>query len=384
MILRTIDLCAGIGGIRRGFEMTGNFKNVLSSEIDKYACMTYEHLFGDNPYNDLTSTSFKKTVENTPYEVLLAGFPCQPFSRAGLGEGFENEERGGIFFDIVRIIRKTRPVAVFLENVDHLVTREKGETFRRVINILEISLDYKVIGVLNNGKNKISFDPKDFIRNSKNFGVPQNRPRVYIIAFDRKLFGNRLQRLNDIKLPDGRQEVLYKNLNSVLEKKVDPHYYLGSGYFETLKKHREREKKNGNNFGYKILNEPDNPSPLANTLLATGGSGRERNLIFDPREGYAGMKIKNKKTPLNKYGIRIMTPTEWGRLQGFVNYAFIFDGKDHFEFPEKIPELYRYMQLGNSVTIPVIETMALLMYRCLSLMEYASLSKNRYLLRKVG
>lgn len=95
---RTIDLCAGIGGIRRGFELTGQFVNVLSSEIDKYACRTYQHLYGDNPENDLTGDEFKQQVENTEYGVLLAGFPCQTFSRVGLQEGFENEEKGKIFF----------------------------------------------------------------------------------------------------------------------------------------------------------------------------------------------------------------------------------------------------------------------------------------------
>ena len=114
---RTIDLCAGIGGIRRGFELTGQFVNVLSSEIDKYACRTYQHLFGDNPENDLTGDEFKQQVENTEYGVLLAGFPCQTFSRVGLQEGFENEEKGKIFFHISDIIRRTRPFALFLENV---------------------------------------------------------------------------------------------------------------------------------------------------------------------------------------------------------------------------------------------------------------------------
>lgn len=95
---RTIDLCAGIGGIRRGFELTGQFVNVLSSEIDKYACRTYQHLFGDNPENDLTDEKFKQRIENTEYEVLLAGFPCQTFSGVGLQEGFDNEEEGQIFF----------------------------------------------------------------------------------------------------------------------------------------------------------------------------------------------------------------------------------------------------------------------------------------------
>lgn len=95
---KTIDLCAGIGGIRKAFELTGRFQNIISAEIDRYACQTYEHLFGENPYNDLTSEDFKSQLENVSYDILLAGFPCQTFSRVGLEEGFENEEKGQIFF----------------------------------------------------------------------------------------------------------------------------------------------------------------------------------------------------------------------------------------------------------------------------------------------
>lgn len=128
MPLNTIDLCAGIGGIRKGFEMTGHFRNVLSAEIDKFACMTYMHLYGDDANHDWTSDDFKELVERTPYDVLLAGFPCQTFSRAGLEEGFNNEEKGIIFNHIAEIIRRTRPRAIFLENVDNLVRHDKGNT----------------------------------------------------------------------------------------------------------------------------------------------------------------------------------------------------------------------------------------------------------------
>lgn len=369
---KTIDLCAGIGGIRKGFERTGYFTNILSSEIDKNACKTYKHLFGEDPNNDLTQESFKKCVEGIHYDVLLAGFPCQPFSRAGLNEGFEDQEKGNIFFDIAKIIRRTKPAAVFLENVDHLVTREKGQTFKRIIEILETSLDYKIIGVQKDSKNGKVYPPSNFIRNSKNFGVPQNRPRTYIIGFNRKLFGSNIEKIEAAELPGSRPDKLYENINYVLEKNVDPHYYLGSGYLETLKRHRKREVKKGNNFGFKIINAPGNKNPIANTLLATGGSGRERNLIYDPHRGIAGKKLKNKKTPLNNEGIRIMTPTEWGKLQGFINYAFIENGEDKFSFPMEVPELHRYRQFGNSVTIPVIETMALFIVQCFNQMNYMS------------
>ena len=137
MPLRTIDLCAGIGGIRKGFEMTGHFENVLSAEIDKYACITYEHLFGENPHNDLTSSEFKDRVGELEYEVLLAGFPCQTFSRAGLEEGFNDETKGIIFNHIAEIIERTRPRGVFLENVDNLIRHDNGNTMRTIINRLE-------------------------------------------------------------------------------------------------------------------------------------------------------------------------------------------------------------------------------------------------------
>ena len=109
MSYRTIDLCAGIGGIRKGFEMTGEFVNVLSAETDKYACRTYKHLFRDNPENDLTSEEFKALVQHTDYEVLLAGFPCQTFSAVGNKEGFDDPDKGIIFNHIAEIIRNSRP-----------------------------------------------------------------------------------------------------------------------------------------------------------------------------------------------------------------------------------------------------------------------------------
>lgn len=366
---KTIDLCAGIGGIRRGFELTGKFTNVLSAEIDKCACKTYEHLFGDNPKHDLTSDEFKTLIEQTEYDILLAGFPCQTFSRVGLQEGFENEEKGKIFFHIADIIERTRPVVFFLENVDRLVTHNKGETFKKIIETLEIKLGYYIIGVDLSEDGIPVYKPKDFIRNSRDFGVPQNRPRTYLIGFDTERFGKEQLLGLPKELPKSGGKQLYDNLNDVLEHNVDAKYYMASGYLDTLIKHRARQEGKGYGFGYRIVNEPNIEKPIANTLLATGGSGRERNLIYDPQEGIAGMEIKGKKTPLNDMGIRVMTPIEWGKLQGFVNYAFLdSNGNDGFSFPEDLPDLQKYKQLGNSVTIPVIEEMALFILKCIDML----------------
>lgn len=366
---RTIDLCAGIGGIRRAFELTGRFQNIMSAETDKYACQTYEHLFGENPYNDVTSEDFKRRLEEISYDILLAGFPCQTFSRVGLEEGFENEEKGQIFFHIADIIARSRPCAFFLENVGHLVTHDKGRSIKTILDTLVTDLNYHIIGVNISEDGSLIYTAKEFIRNSRDFGVPQNRPRTYIIGFDKERFTQSFfSKLPNI-LPTQGTAVLYEDINEILDHNVLPKYYMASGYLDTLIRHRDRQEKKGYGFGYRILNEEGTEHPIANTLLATGGSGRERNLVYDPIEGVAGMQIAGKKTPLNDKGIRVMTPEEWGKLQGFVNYAFIDeDGIDKFSFPDNIPDVQKYKQLGNSVTIPAVKVMAEFMVKCLAIL----------------
>lgn len=365
---KMIDLCAGIGGIRRGYELAGGFKNVLSAEIDKYACMTYEHLYGDNPQNDITSEEFKQKVENTNYDILLAGFPCQAFSRAGKQLGFHDKTRGTLFFDIADMIKRTRPKAFMLENVDNLITHNKGETFDTIIRTLAEELNYKVIGVQSeNGK--IKYNAKTFVRNSRNFGVPQNRPRVYIMGFDREFWGEEADNLPNT-LPEKRTKKIYDDLNDLLEMNAEPEFFLASGYVETLERHKARHESKGNGFGYKIVNLPEIESPVSNALLATGGSGKERNLVIDMREGIAGMKLPLRKTPLNDKGIRVMTPREWGKLQGFINYGFMNkDGEDTFSFPDGVGKAQQYKQFGNAVTIPAVEEMAKFMKKCLKQLE---------------
>lgn len=368
MAYKIIDLCAGIGGIRRGFELAKGFKNVLSAEIDKYACMTYEHLYGENPKNDITTEEFKKKVENIDYDILLAGFPCQTFSRAGKQLGFLDTTRGTLFFDIADMIKRTRPKAFLLENVDNLVTHDKGNTFKTILYTLSKELNYKIIGATQIG-DKIEYDPRSFIRNSRNFGVPQNRPRVYIMGFDKLFWGNFVNDLSN-NLPDKRTKPIYQNLHDVLETNVDPSFFLSSGYVETLERHKARHEAKGNGFGYKIVNLPDIENPVSNALLATGGSGKERNLIIDKQENIAGLKLPSKKTPLNSKGIRVMTPCEWGKLQGFINYAFLDkNGNETFSFPKSVGNAQQYKQFGNAVTIPVIEEMAKFMKKCLRKLE---------------
>ena len=368
MVYKTIDLCAGIGGIRRGFEMTGAFRNVLSAEIDLAAAATYKHLFGDDPINDLTSDDFKDRVVRTDYDVLLAGFPCQPFSRIGDQLGFRDTTRGTIFFDIADIISRTNPRAVFLENVENLVSHDKGNTIRTIIRTLEDELEYRVIGVTVDEDGNYVYSRSSLIRNTRNFGLPQNRPRVYIMAFSKRKYGRAIRLLPN-HLPESSEELIYEDVDDILESVVDDKYYMASGYLETLKRHRARNHKKGNGFGYCVVNRSVCEHQVANTILATGGSGKERNLIYQPKAGVAGRMIKGRKTPLNNEGIRTMTPVEWGRLQGFIGYAFVEDGVDGFGFPDGLTDEQKYKQLGNSVSIPVIKSMAEFMLSCFDVLE---------------
>lgn len=364
MKYKTVDLCAGIGGIRRGFELTGSFENVLSAEIDEAAALTYQHLFGDDPLNDLTSEEFKQKVVDTEYDVLLAGFPCQTFSIAGKKLGFRDTTKGTIFFEIADIISRTHPKAVFLENVENLVSHDKGKTLETIINTLEDELDYRVIGVSLDEDGSYVYNSKSFVRNSKNFGLPQNRPRAYIMAFSKKIYGDAVKLLTD-DMPMSGETIIARDLNDILETNVDDVYYMAQGYLDTLKRHKIREKAKGHGFGYIVVNAEGIEHPIANTILATGGSGKERNLIYQPKEGVAGKILPTKQTGLNNEGIRVMTPTEWGRLQGFIGYGFVDgDGVDHFSFPEGTARAQQYKQFGNSVTIPVIEELAHFMLEC--------------------
>lgn len=353
---KTIDLFAGIGGIRRGYEITGKFTNVLSAEIDKYACIAYKHLYGEDPFNDVTTEEFKKKVEDIEYDVLLGGFPCQAFSIAGLKEGFEDTTRGTLFFDIADILKRTKPKAFMLENVEGLLKHNKGNTFQVIATTLD-ELGYKIVGVdieHNLLNKKYIASSESMVRTPKNFGIPQKRARIFIMGFKKddipsNYFFPNLPKSNDLNI--------YKDLNDLLEKKVEPKFYLSQKYMDTLIEHKQRHKNNTAGFGYIIVNDMENP--IANTIMATGGSGKERNLIRQYVKEYDGIKIQNyNKGPLNNQGIRYMTPTEWGKLQGFVNYAFIENGIDKFNLPDEISNTQRYKLFGNSVCIPVIESMA--------------------------
>ena len=388
---KTIDLCAGIGGIRTGFTMTGRFENILSAEIDADARRTYEHLYGEVPRCDLTSATFKNEAALLDFDVMLAGFPCQTFSAVGLKAGFEDPNKGIIFDHLMDLLARCqhaghRPKAIFLENVEYLLAHDKGKTINIILDRIA-QMHYRVVGdvhkvKLEDGTEEWVGMRKSFLRNSRNFGVPQNRPRVYIMAFDERYFGDALGAIAGKTLPVSGVGPGWMDVNSILEKdvsKVDDKFYLASGYLATLERHRARhadsKKKTHNGFGYVVVNDPrkDGKKCISNTILATGGAGKECNLVRQVKPGLNTTTcIHGKKTPLNNKGVRMMMPYEWGRLQGFIDYGVFSHktkGNIKFSLPDGLSNAQMYKQFGNSVTIPVIESMAKFMLECLDDME---------------
>ena len=322
---RSIDLFAGIGGIRLGFEQAfGNdIKTVFVSEWDKKAVETYKANFDDkiDIAGDITEVNENDIPE---HDILLAGFPCQAFSLAGHKKGFE-DARGTLFFDVARIIKRHNPKVVFCENVKNLVNHDRGRTFKVIKEILE-DLGYVVFYK---------------ILNSKDFGVPQNRERIYIVAFQKDIAPKTFEfpeKIDDTKV--------IKDI--VEEHEVSPKYYLSTAYLESLKKHKERHASKGNGFGYEIRNTDS----VAGAIVC-GGMGRERNLIIDNRLTNF-TPVTHIKGEINREFVRKMTPREWARLQGFPN-----------DFKFVVADTHLYKQFGNSVTVPVIRAIAEKIKKCL-------------------
>lgn len=312
-----IDLFAGIGGFRLAMQNLGG-KCVFTSEWDPHAQKTYHANFGEVPFGDITKESTKQYIPDG-FDILCAGFPCQAFSIAGKRGGFE-DTRGTLFFDVAEIIKRKRPKAVFLENVKGLRNHNGGKTLATILNVLRNDLGY--------------FVPEPQIINAKDFGVPQNRERIFIVAFRDDLS---VSSFNYPK-PIGKQ-VSFADIKEHVV--VPTKYYLSTQYLKTLKEHKARHKNKGNGFGYEII--PD--EGLANAIVV-GGMGRERNLVYDNR--LTDFKpTTNIKGEVNQEGIRKMTPREWARLQGF---------PDEYIIP--VANASAYKQFGNSVAVPAIQATA--------------------------
>lgn len=312
-----IDLFAGIGGFRIAMQNLGG-KCVFTSEWDKEAQKTYKANFGELPFGDITKEETKKFIPDD-FDVLCAGFPCQAFSIAGRRGGFE-DTRGTLFFDVAEIIRRKRPKAIFLENVKGLRNHNGGKTLATILNVLRNDLNY--------------FVPEPQIINAKDFGVPQNRERIYIVGFRNDLGIENFEYPKPLNKP-----VSFADIKE--EETVSVKYYLSETYLNTLINHKKRHESKGNGFGYEII--PD--TGIANAVVC-GGMGRERNLVYDKRlKDFT--PITHIKGDVNREGIRKMTPREWARLQGFPK-----------EFLIPVADASAYKQFGNSVAVPAIQATA--------------------------
>jgi len=301
-IYKAIDLFAGIGGIREGFKRAFGdaIEFVFASEIDKHAKESYFLNYNEMPKGDITKIDAKDIPK---HDILLAGFPCQAFSVAGHRKGFE-DTRGTLFFDIARIASFHKPRVLFLENVKGFVGHDKGKTFKIVKKTLE-DIGYRVFYK---------------VLNSKDFDIPQNRERIYIVAF--------LNGIDNFEFPTGTEPK--KTIKDFLEESVDEiFYYNNKPLFDKIK---DDIKRDDTMYQWRRHYVRENKNSLCPTLTANMGTG-----------GHNVPIIKDKK------GIRKLTPTECLRFQGF---------NDNFKFPKNMALSHRYKQAGNSVTIKVVEEIA--------------------------
>lgn len=332
---RFIDLFAGIGGIRYPFQKLGGHC-VFTSEWDKFSKKTYAANFGEVPDDDITQI---KAAQIPKHDVLLAGFPCQAFSQAGLKRGF-NDTRGTMFFEIQRILAHHRPKAFLLENVKQLRGHDKGNTLKTIMNILEgreipdIPIDVPMSDEARKSLGaKLNYRVGYKVLNACNFGVPQNRERVYIIGFDRDqvleaddkdIVAEMLARLGERKDKKPLREILAANVE------VDPRYTISQRLLDGHERRLAGHKAKGNGFGYSVF---DQDSPHTNTISARYYKDGSEILID---------QSDVKKRP------RKLTPDECRQLQGFpegFNVSVVSDA-----------QIYR--QFGNSVSVPVIEAIA--------------------------
>lgn len=312
-----IDLFAGIGGTRIGFEKVGG-KCVFSCEWDKYCQITYEKNFGNKPVGDIRAVDVK---DIPPYDILVAGFPCQPFSLAGVSKknslgrptGFLDKTQGTLFFEVARILkgyvdkntnRTVKPKAFLLENVKNLITHDKGRTFNIIRNTLD-ELGYKVFYKV--------IDAVDY--------VPQHRERIFIVGFNTEIYGK------DIKFsfpekPDTPQPVL----KDILDEKVDDKYTLSDKLWSYLQEYAKKHKAKGNGFGYGLADINGHSRTLSARYHKDGSE------ILIPQDG---------KNP------RKLTPRECSRLMGFPK-----------DFIIEVSNTQAYHQFGNSVVVPVVEAVA--------------------------
>ncbi|TSC84806.1 MAG: DNA-cytosine methyltransferase [Parcubacteria group bacterium Gr01-1014_13] len=300
-----IDLFAGVGGTRLGFERAGG-ECVFTSEWDSSCQKTYQANFGELPYGDITKI---KETEIPAFDILIAGFPCQPFSSIGKRQGFMHATQGTLFYDVLRIIKGKKNKAFLLENVGGLVTHDKGNTFKTILEALD-KVGYKVFYK---------------ILNAANYGVPQHRKRIYIVGFRRDLFKDENI---EFEFPEGTNNKDY--INKYLEKDVK-----GYSISTHLQKNYLFKKKDGRPI---IVDK--NSKFQIKTLVSS----------YHKIQRLTGTFVKDGET-----GLRLLTEKECKAIMGFPK---------NFIIPVSRTQMYR--QMGNSVVVPVIEAVAKQMVKTLS------------------
>lgn len=310
--MRLIDLFAGIGGIRLGFhlaaqQMSLETECVFSSEWDKFTQETYEKNFGEKPHGDITQINANDVPD---HDIICAGFPCQAFSHAGKKLGFE-DTRGTLFFDVARIIENKKPKVIFLENVVGLKNHDGGNTFKVILDTL----------------NNLGYHVKYEILSGKDFGVPQNRRRIYIVGFlDQDVY-------NNFAFPKPLE--IQTVVGDILDENIDEKYRISKRLWTSHKARKERNKQNGKGFGYQLVTKDSNYTATLSARYYKDGS----EIL---------VKIPHKHTP------RRLTPRECARLQGF---------PESFLIP--VSDTQAYKQFGNSVCVPVIKQIAVKIFEAI-------------------
>jgi len=325
-----IDLFAGIGGLRRGFESIGG-RCVFTSEWDKYSQKTYRANFPDDDHEINGDITKIEAWDIPAHDVLLAGFPCQPFSIAGVSKknalgrahGFEDKTQGTLFYDVARIIAHHRPAAFLLENVRNLVSHDKGKTFQTIKDVLTEELGYTI----------------DFRVIDGRHWTPQHRERIFIIGF-REDQGFRFA---DMRLPDAApklESILHPGNGSEVPDqrftvgnsgRVSDKYTLTDHLWNYLQRYREKHQAAGNGFGFGLVG----PEDVARTLSARYYKDGSEILV----------KQEDGKAP------RRLTPRECARLMGF-------DDPQGADFIIPVSDTQAYRQFGNSVVVPAVKAVA--------------------------
>ena len=298
-----IDLFAGIGGMRIPFEELGGHC-VFTSEFDKFAQQTYKTNFGELPSGDITKIDEKDIPS---HDILIAGFPCQAFSNAGLKKGFE-DTRGTLFFDIARILKHRKPKAFLLENVKGLRSHDSGNTLNTIIKVLNADLKYH-----------LHFEAL----NAKHFGLPQNRERIFIVGFKKQ---------TDFQFPE--PPMTKTRLGDILHKRTSDKFTISDRIWASHQIRKKRAREKGHGFGYSLFNRD---SEYTSTISA--------RYYKDGSEILIEQKDKNP---------RMLTPREAARLQGF---------PEDFEIPVSNNQAYK--QFGNAVPVNVIRALARIIIKAL-------------------